>query len=484
MLDPAVGDGIFLAEMLRAEAATGGGCGGDLFGVDIQSSAVAAARRRLPGAGITVGNFLVDELPGPGRYDLIVGNPPYLGQRDVSRLAYAPVLFERYGMRDDLYVYFLHRCLDVLADGGVLAMVTSDSWLTLAGKEPIRRRLLEYRIDHVIRLPAGTFDRRISACCFALIHGAQRGKVWVTDAPTYRAAAPEFRPRKGYRVRQSLYLDAPRAVVFEPTRDHLDLQASLGSTLARWVSGEVEAPQEPTAAGRGDLVPLETVARISDVGVHSRNCRHRMFFAEEARPGLHRLLQGRQIQRWRVCWDSPNARYRWVDVAYRPRPGVKGVGRGGAPSRRDEYWDFQGDPAIHRLPERILVRQTGDEIVAALLRQAGTVHYTDNTLFTCLLSETGRAWGLSYFYLLGYLNSSAAGRIYRFLSQEGARRQAQVKIRLLRVLPFRRPGSRDVARIGALVGRIMRAHQRGRADAAVDLVAACDAHFERLLLQR
>ena len=449
--------------------------------MDIQPTAVRRSRRRVPGAEIRAGNFLLDAPPGPNRYDVIAGNPPYLGQRDVTQLDYAPAVIERYGVKDDLYAYFLYRSLDLLADGGVLAMVTSDSWLTLTGKEPLRRSILRHRLDHVVRLGAGTFPARIHACAFGLIRGAKPDEVRTFEASPQGSCESTFDPGSCRCVRQSVYLKSPRVMVFDPTSTHLKLQRAWGPRLARWQSGRSSAGERSDRTRRGQVVPFEAVARVGDVGIHSRNCRGRLFHADKTRPGLERLLQGRQIERWRVRWDSPNARYRWVDVAYRPRVGVKGVGRGGRPSRRDEYWDWQGDPAIHRLPERILIRQTDDKIVAAYLRQNGTAHYTDNTLFTGLLTETGRALGLTYRYVLGYLNSAAANGVYRFLSQEQSRRQAQVKIGLLRILPFRIPTPSQIARIDAAVARIAEAYHRGRPDAAAPWLADCNAHFEAAL---
>jgi len=476
-----VGDGVFLVAMREEiNAAPRGGAEGSasLFGVDIQSGPVRAARTRLPEAQVVVGNFLLDPPPGPVQYDLIVGNPPYLGQRDVTRLDYADRLFDRYGFKDDLYVYFLHRSLELLRTGGVLAMVTSDSWLNLMGKEPLRRELLAHRIDHVVRLPVTTFGRKIYACCFALVYGKPPAKVWYTAAPTYRPSDPVLAPEKGHWIRQSLYANAPGAVIFDPTPAHRRVCRLHGDRLARWQAGRFTQRERTGPWKPGNVVPFGTVADVADVGIHTRNCRHRLFFAEKTAPHLQRLLQGRQIEPWVVRWDSPAARFKWVDITYRPRPGVKGVGRGGRPSRHDEYWEFQGDPRIHHLSRRILIRQTGDGIIAAYLGQTDRTYYTDNTLFTCRLTERGIQWGLTYPYLLGYLNSVATTQIYRFLSQEESRRQAQIKISLLRILPLRLPSRRRIDRIDRLVRRIIAAAKRKSPAEASTLIAECNTHFE------
>jgi len=490
VLDPAVGDGIFLSQMhtvwteSAASSARSGGtaCPANirLDGVDIRPDILESARERLPEARLTAGNFLLDDPPAAGGYDIIIGNPPYLGQRDVRRLDYGAALFDRYGFRDDLYVYFIRRALDRLKPGGVLAMVTSDSWLTLESKQPLRDELLRHRLDHVIRLPERTFDRRIYACCFALTRDRPPREMRYGEASFYRPSDAEFRIDRLLEVPQKVYLDSPGRVLYRPDREHIRLARRLGATLARWQPD----PQVPGDDGEpwsvGGFVPLREIAQVLDVGIHSRNCRPRLFFSERG-DGMERLLQGRQIERWRVRWEAPEAHYRWVDLGYQPRAGVKGVGRNGRPSRLDEYWEFQGDPQIHRVPDRILIRQTGDQIVAAYLHQDRTPHYTDNTLFTCLLSERAKQWGIGYHYLLGYLNSVALNRVYRFLSQEQSKRQAQVKIRWLRILPFRLPSKSGAAHVDAVVRRIIEAVGRHDRTGAAALIAECDAHFDSWL---
>ncbi len=480
VLDPAVGDGVFLQAMEEQLRQRGLGNRARLYGMDLRPEAVHQTQSAVPEAATVPGNFLLDDPPGPDRYDLIIGNPPYLGQRDVVRLDYGPELTDRFGYKDDLYVYFLQRSLSLLDDGGVLAMVTSDSWLTLAGKEHLRRRLLEHRLESVLRLPDATFQRNIGACAFVLVRGRRRATTRFLRMPV-GSKATRGEPLVQREASQGRFLAAPRAMVFDPTPENLAIQAGLGRTLGGWLTDATETGQADWSSRRqGDLVPLASVIDIKDVGIHTRNCRHRLFHAERKHDGMQRLLQGKQIERYRVWWDRPSARHRWVDVTYEPRPGVKGVGRGGRPSRRDEYWDWQGDPAVHHAPQRILLRQTGDCLVAALLRQNGTIHYTDNTLFTGLLRDAAGRWGLTWAYVLAYLNSRAATRVYRYLSQEQGRRQAQIKINLLRVLPLRLPATEELARITDRTERLIDHRARDRAGGD-GLAEALDDHFDAML---
>ena len=81
VLDPACGDGRFLVVAARRIAAAGGRP--DVLGVDVDASAAAAARAALEAAGVAGRVEVADALErdwGGDRFDVVVGNPPYLSQ--------------------------------------------------------------------------------------------------------------------------------------------------------------------------------------------------------------------------------------------------------------------------------------------------------------------------------------------------------------------------------------------------------------------
>lgn len=80
---------------------------------------------------------------------------------------------------------------------------------------------------------------------------------------------------------------------------------------------------------------VKEVCCILNTGIHSGNVRSKIFFAENA-PNRKRLLQGKQIQRYGLYWDSPKAKYKFCDVNYQPLP-IPGIGRVGRPSSKNEY---------------------------------------------------------------------------------------------------------------------------------------------------
>ena len=77
VLDPACGDGRFLAAVERTVRRLGGVT--ELVGVELDADVAGATAAGLPTARIIVGDAL-DRAWSEGSFDLIVGNPPFLSQ--------------------------------------------------------------------------------------------------------------------------------------------------------------------------------------------------------------------------------------------------------------------------------------------------------------------------------------------------------------------------------------------------------------------
>ncbi|MHB1159834.1 MAG: Eco57I restriction-modification methylase domain-containing protein, partial [Chloroflexota bacterium] len=447
------------------------------------------------GANVRVGDSLAGidwpaTFPEPfaeGGFDVVVMNPPYLlssrvpGHDQQRFREYANRLRSRYGFVDDLYVHFLHLGLGLLREGGTLCGITSSSFLTNSRKEPLRRELLR----HTLRLLVPLGPQLFPAVVYSAITVVERGRPPRPGRPVLYAnlrregaaalADPERVERLALAVSGEEYERAFGSVFFEPTPAHRYLfgtlladepaevrQSGVERGLVPRRPGAGETPALPAVAGapvRPDggrrFVRLGEVAPALDTGIHSGNVRHRLFYLDPA-PGkeLHRMLQGTQLLRYGVWWENPEARYRYVDVGYRPDPETKGVGRGGRPSGRGEYWHFCGSVENHHVAERLLMRQTGDDPFVGYLFQGQEQIYTDNTLHTLLLTDLGRQLGLSYRYLLALLNSGTLRWIYRALAQEEGRMLAQVKTAVVNRLPIAIPTEEECSQLEELAARI------------------------------
>jgi hypothetical protein len=152
VLDPAAGDGRFLAAAARWLAARAGCDVRDVVrrcvvGIERDSRFAAAAREALgPGAVVDCAEALLDP-PDVGAVDAVIGNPPYLRSIHLERTdrplwtalrgKFAATSYKEW----DLYAAFLEQSLRWLARGGHVGLVVPSRWLTAAFAEPLRGEL-------------------------------------------------------------------------------------------------------------------------------------------------------------------------------------------------------------------------------------------------------------------------------------------------------------------------------------------------------
>jgi len=198
VVDPACGDGAFLAAAARALP------GARLHGLELDPAHAAAARRSVPGARILAADALrggwdalARILPDRGE-ELWLGNPPYNGTSPLlrdgpayralrARLALDDALPRGTSLRDD-YAFFLLLASERLASRqGVLAWVTSATLLDAFLYAPLRRRLLDRLVlREVVDLGAGVFPgTRVRTC--VTVWRSRRGPA---PSPRFRAWTP------------------------------------------------------------------------------------------------------------------------------------------------------------------------------------------------------------------------------------------------------------------------------------------------------
>lgn len=141
---------------------------GNIYGVDVNGTALEIARSRFRYALRAEGDdaslkdhlFVGDSLDmfaagvwsgglapvmETGGFDLVVGNPPFLGEKGnkelFDRLKSSP-LAAYCSSRMDYWYVFACVGLDALKPGGVLHLIVPNKWMANAGAAPLRRKLL------------------------------------------------------------------------------------------------------------------------------------------------------------------------------------------------------------------------------------------------------------------------------------------------------------------------------------------------------
>ncbi|MEZ4335263.1 MAG: N-6 DNA methylase [Sandaracinaceae bacterium] len=162
VIDPACGPGVFLAACIEGHPTPRRAIGIDLDAEALDDAEAILAP--LAGAGgwdlsLRRGNTLAAPLVEAGPL-VIVGNPPWAGRTANAGAAYTEALLDDFrkdadgaplgerklGVLSDDYVRFLRWACEQLRrpEGGVLAMVTSSSFLDGPVHRGMRARLLEW----------------------------------------------------------------------------------------------------------------------------------------------------------------------------------------------------------------------------------------------------------------------------------------------------------------------------------------------------
>ena len=122
--------------------------------VDAIKTQLRANMQDAAPAGIVEWRIDFADVMLSGGFDVVIANPPYVRQEDITPKAYKDALATAYTAavtaRSDLYCYFYARALQLLRDGGMHVFVCSNSWLDVGYGAKLQEHLLNNsRIDAI-----------------------------------------------------------------------------------------------------------------------------------------------------------------------------------------------------------------------------------------------------------------------------------------------------------------------------------------------
>ena len=100
-------------------------------------------------------------------FDIVIGNPPYIGVREIIKYKWRENLKENFGFVDDLYSHFTFLALFICRDNGVVSFITSDTFMTLQTKLNLREKILQNRLLSLIPTPKA-FSAMVDTCIFSI----------------------------------------------------------------------------------------------------------------------------------------------------------------------------------------------------------------------------------------------------------------------------------------------------------------------------
>jgi hypothetical protein len=419
-----------------------------LRGIDIDPRAVATARatvEELVGARVPelrehlrVGDALaITDAEWPARFDLLVGNPPYVRQELVANKT-ALRHFEAYDGVADLYVYFIELAQRI-ADR--YCLIVPNKWLTAAYGRPLRTHLA--RASSV----AGIVD-------FA------RGLPLFSDADAFPCivwgGAPSGDPIRASRVTAPIGVAAALAepgIAYARERwgaepwhiDDPDDAALIDRLAAQWPSLAQVVPERPsrgvvTGCNRAFVIDAATRGRLLD---------------EEpaAAPLIRPFIKGRDLRRWR-----PADVERFLLLVDR------GTSLAQLPRVRAHLAKFRAalEPGSGRKPGSYKWYELQDPVVPLAKSRAPRLLYQDiQTAPACCLDASGElvpdttVWILPSAdrFLLAVLNSPLYAWYARRRFPPALNGAVRPKLEYMRALPIAVPSRALRRKIEALVGK-------------------------------
>ena len=134
ILEPSAGKGIFLNYIL-GEGFT------DITAYEIDQNLKTPLLNNYPNIKLKFENFLGSDANE--KFDIIIGNPPYLGQNYNAQifqdLAKNYSICKKYFVGNmDLFYFFIHLGIEKLKPGGLLSFITTNYWITKSKKTGIK----------------------------------------------------------------------------------------------------------------------------------------------------------------------------------------------------------------------------------------------------------------------------------------------------------------------------------------------------------
>ncbi len=333
------------------------------------------------------------EIMGDGGFDAVIGNPPYGYMIPDNQQEYFLKCYHYQNYQKDYYLLFLERYAYLLKDKGLLGVIVSNTWLQSLTFRRIREYLTrDYSWLKILHLPEKVFDAVVDTHVVIFQNTKdEREKNEIVDVDV----------RKGVSIIQSHTLswqnipkngDPINIVASDEKFQLFEKIATLSVPLMKICN--VYNGVKPFEKGKGK--PPQT----------EKTMKEKPYVREGDQPdsAWKPLLRGSLIHRYKILWDH-------------------------------NYWILYGewlagprDSAIFEAPEKIMVRQTGDSIIATVVEK-GFVGRNNLHIILPVKKDFHLNW------LLGIMNSRLTDFVYSVMNPEKKEALAEVKKKHIEQLP-------------------------------------------------
>ena len=326
-------------------------------------------------------------LDGEGRFvgfDAIIGNPPYIQLQSNNGLLgnlYEQRNYNTFFKQGDLYCLFIERAHSLLKNNGEFGFIIPNTWLQSFSFGPLRLFLTSYFRWNQIALTHKVFNATVDTHCLLFTKSKEQ-----KDCEICRISEDGI-ISKLHTIKKDVITQTGNVINIETNQESLLLIEKLkecSKPLTEYLN--VYNGVKPFEKGKG--TPAQTKQIVEE----------KPYVKEGDKPGEEwsPLMRGSLMHRYTNLWN-------------------------------ENYWILYGewlaaprDAAIFEHPQKIIIRQTGDSIIATIIN-SGIV--CRNNLHICI--PKGEAINIKF--ILGVLNSKLTDFYYTFLNPEKGEDLAEVK---------------------------------------------------------
>ena len=327
-----------------------------------------------------------------GGFDVVIGNPPYVKVSEKNIFEYFNTHYIHQDYQQDLYLMFLEKYKDLLVTGGKLGIIIPNTWLQSIKFRNIRKYLVEqYYWEHILNFKNRVFDAIVDTHVLVF---QRNGYIKNNDTSIELYQNSNFEtlhkinqnelPNNGDII--NVIANKKEKSLFEKIKiNSIEVQ-----DLSKTFSGI-------TLFEKGKGKPAQTSQTMKD----------KPFVSElNNKPDGNNwlpLMRGSLMNRYANSWNNNY----WVQYG--------------------EWLAAPRNPEIFKAEEKIIVRQTGDRIIATII---GKDIICRKNLHIVISNS------LSHHFILGILNSKLTNFYYQQINPEKGEALAEVKKNHVEQLPI------------------------------------------------
>ncbi|MDB9489640.1 TaqI-like C-terminal specificity domain-containing protein [Dolichospermum circinale CS-534/05] len=316
-------------------------------------------------------------------FDIVIANPPYGAKLLVEEKKYFTEIYKHQDYQLDTYLLFMERSFEVMKANAVNALIIPNTWLINLKLQKIRRFIVEENtVLNVIHYHKSVFENAV-VDTQVVIFKKQKNNHHLVNILEYKDIKNPITTNINQEKWKQLFGEPINIFIDQKTQQIIDLlqrDSNLLSEICDVING-----MKPYEIGKGN--PNQTKEIV----------KNRIYDAEYQVNETYRpLLRGKDINKYITLWDSK----RWI-----------------------KYGDNLAAPrysANFDLPEKIVIRQTSDCLIATL----------DTQKFICMnnlhiVNSKNEKYNLKY--ILAIINSKLMNFYYETLNPEKGEVLAEVK---------------------------------------------------------